>query len=97
MLIGKAQQIVGIRHSTIVIQDFCEHRRWQQSGKGRQIDRRLSGCGAGEHAPRGRSDRENMTRLHQIRGLARRVDRDPHRARAIRCRDAGINTRSGFD
>ena len=38
-----------------------------------------------------------MTGLHQIRGLARRVDRDPNGARSICRRDARINTRGSFD
>ena len=97
MLIGKAQQIVGIRHSTVVIQYFCEHRRWQKPGESRQIHRRLGWRGAGEHAPRGRSNRENMTRLHQIRSLAGRIHRYPNSPRSIRCRDARIDTRGGFD
>ena len=97
MLIGKAQKIVGIRHSAIIIQDFREHRRWQESGKGRQIHRRLGGCSAGEHAPHCRSDGENMAGLHQIRGLARCVDRDPHSARSIRRRDACIDARRSFN
>ena len=97
MLFGKAQQIVGIRHSTIVIQDLREHRRRQQSSEGCQVHRRLGGCGASEHAPRGRSDRENMTGLHQIRSLARRVDRDPNRARSISSRDACIDTRGSLN
>ena len=89
MFLAEPHQLRQARHRSVVVQDFAEDAGRLQSGHACEIDRRFGVAGAAQHAAVLRSQRKDMSGLHQIVRRRVRIRDGLDGRRAIVRADAG--------
>ena len=98
-LVGLAirHEVRDAGHRAVVLHDLADDARGIQAGEPRQVDGSLGLAGALEHAAAAGAQREDVARLHEVRGLRGRVDRNLDRPGAVLCGDPGGDALARLD
>src|SRR5439155_6972871 len=84
-------------HRPVVLHDLAYDAGRDQPGEAREVDCGLRLSRALQHSAGARAQREDVTGLHEVAAVLRRIDRDLDRARAVVRGDAGRDPFAGLD
>ena len=89
MPLREAAKLRQPRHRAVRVGDLTDDADRLLAGGAAEIDRGLGLAGADEDATLPRAEREDVPRLHEIRGAGRRIREEPDGPRAVGRADAG--------